>query len=432
MSHRGGSEGSGALLIARLAVLGVFLSSAAVPARALDEREPWRIPADPATADTADTAGTADPAGRASDEFAWRLFVAINWPADPVTGEANRRATPGGDGPVVWERWANSSDVYRDDGADPGAWHVAAAPAVASSHRFESLSRDAFPRARHIVAGRMVALRDPLASARRLVEIRMNRLSADYIRAAGLYNLDGQMRKVVQGEPVAFPLGAIEVKASWRPIGRADRSRYHTLRVRFADGRTRLYGLNALNIAVKESPQWFWASFEHVDNATRVGTEGWQLPSRDRFACAGAQPDCNRVPAGIGVDTGVWQQYRLRGTMTRYVDAAGTAQRLGNSELESGLQDTASCMTCHARSALAVVAGRPLRLEIFDNRVAGERSPRRGYVGVPDPGWYHATAPDGQPLTYEPLDFVWSLAQARPSRDPSLRTASVHAATGTP
>jgi len=376
-------------------------------ARALDWRDPWRVPDDTAAA------------AAASDEFAWRLFVALVWPVDPATGNADFRAGLGSNRPGIWERWRNSADVYRDDGADPGRWDAAVAePRIARARRFESLSLTQFSHVRHIVAGRMAPLNGSLQNGERLVEIRMNRIAYEYIRSQGLYNLDGQMARVSAREPVAFPSGAIEVKASWRPIVSADAARYHTLRVRLADGRTRLYGLTALNIAAKELPQWFWASFEHVDNAVRPGGDGWRLPSRDRFACAGKTPDCDRAPEGVGLEGGAWRNYRLRGTLTRYVDESGIPERLGNSELEAGFQDSASCMTCHARAALAVVAGAPKRLEVFSPGATAGLPPRRGYVGTPDAGWFRAKDPNsGADIDFQPLDFVWSLAQAKPRRD---------------
>ena len=341
-----------------------------------------------------------------SDEYAWRLFIALNWPRNHV-GHADP-------GRASWESWANAADVYRHDGADPGPWHAAGDLPIATQHRFEAPAAADLPNARHVVAGRMVPLRGSLARAARLVEIRMNRVAFDYIRAEELYNLDGQIRHVAAGVPVKFPAGAIELKASWRPIDAAEQERYHTLRVRFADGSTRLFGLDALNIAAKEQPEWFWASFEHVDNASRPGAEGWKLPSRDVFACGDAPPDCNRFPAGLDPVRGAWRNYRLRGTMTRYLDAAGNPQRLGNSQLEAGLQDSASCMTCHARAALALVDGMPERLPVFDVRRGEDVRARRGFVGVPDAAWYQRRATDGNAGTdFMSLDFVWSLAQAR-------------------
>ena len=402
--------------------LAMLLCVVAVPVWSLDWREPWRIPHDAAAAVDA------------SDEFAWRLFVAVIWPAADPSGSADPHAALGADRRCVWERWENSADVYRDDGADPGRWAAVVEPGIATAHRFETLSAATLSNARHIVAGRMEPLRDELDRSRRLVEIRMNRTAFDYLRKTGLYNLDGQIAAVAAGVPVEFPPGSIEVKASWRPIAASERQRYHTLRVRLANGETRLYGLNALNIAAKELPEWFWASFEHIDNASRAGGEGWRLPSRDRYACSGEAADCNRVPSGIGVERTVWEHYRLRGTQTRYLDAAGMPERLGNSELEAGLQETASCMTCHSRSALALEDGGVRRLEVLDPgaadgppaRDAGAVPQRRGYIGLPDPAWFQAAGVDGRALNFQSLDFVWSLIQAKPLHHPDPGAGAPH------
>jgi hypothetical protein len=101
----------------------------------------------------------------------------------------------------------------------------------------------------------------------------------------------------------------------------------------------------------------------------------------------------------------VWQYYRLRGTLTRFMDARGAPQRLANSELEQGMQGTASCITCHSRATITDDAGKPGRLAIF------EPTARRGYVG--EPSWLDAGYVwDGR--RYQSLDFVWSLSKAQP------------------
>ncbi len=362
------------------------------------------------------------------DEYAWRLFIALNWPANTATRQADPTASLGADRPVVWEAWQNAADVYLDDGQDPGPWAsgrdrpaVSAAP-PADETRFETLSLKDIANARHIVGGKMVPLTNPTANAKRLTELRMNRVAFDYIRAHELYNLDGQLRMVAANQPVDFPPSATEIKASWRPIRDDERTRYHTLAVRFADGTERLYGLTALHIVAKDSPQWFWATFEHVDNPTRADSDGWQLPSSDRCACRGEPADCNRAPADIGLEGTVWQNYRLRGTLTHFVDTTNRPLLLANSELEAGMQKSSSCITCHARSSLALVAGTPTRLPIFATSVAAEDLPataeRRGYTGLPLAEWFEAAAHPGQPL-FKQLDFVWSLSKARPRRPPS-------------
>jgi hypothetical protein len=376
------------------------MASAACSAAALDWREPWREP------------GDARAAAERSDEYAWALFVALNWPASTASGAPQVSAPLGADAPVVWETWISAASVYRADGHDPGPWRAIDARAHADERHFENSSLRDFPNLRHIVGGVMVPLTDPIAGARRLTEIRMNRAAFEFVRERGLYNVDGQLSAFDRGTPVRFPYGAREVKAKWRPIAEADRSRYHTMQLHLADGSAKLYGLTALHIASKDLPHWFWATFEHVDNPTLPDNEGWQLPSRDGFACRGAAADCNQAPRGIGLEGTVWQNYRLRGTLTGYTDAQGAAARLANSELESGMQATSSCITCHSRATIANEDGSPVRLGIFDRSGSSSQdaTARRGYIG--EPSWLvDGKIWDGR--RYASLDFVWSLSKAQ-------------------
>jgi hypothetical protein len=373
---------------------------------ALDWQTPWKEPQDAVAAATR------------SDEYAWRLFVALNWPASPMARTADRTARFGVDRPVVWECWQSAGDVYLENGADPGPW-LPADPAhpIAPDRRFETLSLQDLLRTRHIVGGVMVPLVDPISTAKRLTEIRMNRKTYEFIRARELYSLEGQIRAFTEGRAVSFPYGAKEVKAKWRPISQSQSSRYYTTLVTLADGTKRLYGLTGLHIVSKDLPHWFWATFEQVDNPTQADSEGWQLPSRDRFSCHDQPADCNLAPRKIGLEGTVWQYYRLRGTLTSFVDSQGKPELLANSELETGLQKTASCITCHSRASIGVIAGAPARLPIFDsspNDAPSQALVRRGFSGLPKAEWYQRVGTDGQMhRDFRSLDFVWSLSQAK-------------------
>jgi hypothetical protein len=385
------------------ALAGLLLALCASTVSGTERVVPWTVSAD------------ARLAAEHSDEYAWRAFVAVNWPASVHRRAADERRALGAPGPVVWETWQNAADIFLDDGRDPGAWVAEREPpAFAAERRFETASLKDLPNPRHIVGGHMVPLEDPVASARRLTETRMNRAAYEYLRAHELYNLDGQLAAVASTAGVHFPSGAMLVKARWRPIRAEERARYHTVEVRLADGSLRLYGLTALHIAAKILPQWLWATFEHVDNRSLTDGEGWQLPSRDAFACAGMAPNCERIPAGLGIEATVWADYRLRGTLSRFVDAAGSPLRLANSDLETGLQESSSCMSCHARSALGIRAGIPSRLSIFQVENPASALERRGFLGLPQAVWFaDPSAPQG-PALFRSLDFVWSLAKARP------------------
>ena len=366
------------------------------------------------------------------DEHAWHLFAALNasvaGAAPGIDAREAARPSKSANQPVVWETWRNTSDVYLAGGRDPGPWDAVGARRgagrpVEDEARFETPPLAALAHARHVVAGRMQDVDDPFAAAARLTEIRMNRRAFEFIRARELYDIEGQIRAIATPEGVHFPMGSIEVKAKWRQIRPEERERYHSLTVRLRDGTQRLYGLTALHIVSKDLPNWFWATFEHADNQRLPGGDGWQLPSVDRFACGGragaADGDCHRAPRGLGLEGTVWENYRLRGTLTRPVDAQGRPLLLANSEFEAGFQHSSSCITCHARAALAGASGQPMRLSIFAtpslSSADGASVARRGFVGFPQSAWFEERDADGAPRRiYERLDYVWSLAKAQP------------------
>ena len=324
-----------------------------------------------------------------SAEYAWRAFVAVNWPADVRARSADPRRQLGSGGATVWETWENVKDVFLLGGRDPGPWRVGAAPpAAAAATRFDTGLLQASVPARRVVKGVMVTF-NPVADAGHLNETRLNRQAFEYIRTHELFNVQGQVAAYESGRKPSFPADSVEVKAQWRPIDSEQRARYHTTWITLDDGTLRLYGLTALHIASKDLGNWFWATFEHVDNGTGGST----------------------APAAAHIEGTVWQNYRLRGTMARPVGPDGQPILLANSQLEAGIEHSASCITCHSRASIGVVNGVPTRLSILDEGAApaaGDVS--RGYVGLPRPEWFGAT--------YLPLDFVWSLTKAQPRSSP--------------
>jgi hypothetical protein len=219
----------------------------------------------------------------------------------------------------------------------------------------------------------------------------------------------------------------------WRAIGEEDKARYQWEEFRDAKSKRRyLYGLTALHIQSKVLPHWFWATFEHVDNPYRPGLydEGWLTRSRDSVACPATQLDCNRVPTGFGLEGTRWENYRLRGSQIDYVDDEGDPLILANSELETGFQQSSSCMSCHVRStigpsrndAASFVSSadskdhppaRPaaMRLPVFKIDADGKVT---SYNGPPQPGEFLLPGQAGGGRdTFLSLDFVWSLIEAQ-------------------
>lgn len=388
---------------------GLVLAGSGAPAFAAD---PWQVPTDAGLA-------TGDP-----DSFAWAMFVALTWPADQASRLPASDRPYGDPGPVMFETWALSDQVYLSKGAEPPVWDEVDWSAS------RALNTRSLPR--QIAMFRDVSSVKAGNVSDEQEEVWLNRATFDYIRDNSLYSVEGQQWFFYNNRPISFPPGAIQVQAVWRPIGEEDKARYQWEEFRDAKSKRRyLYGLTALHIASKVLPHWLWATFEHVDNPYRPGLydEGWLNRSRDSAACPAAQLDCNRVPTGFGLEGTRWANYRLRGTQIDYVDADGHPVILANSELETGFQQSSSCMSCHKRSTIG-----PSRNEaasfVFnaDNKTHEPASPTAmrlpvfkidsegrvtSYNGVPQPGEFLLPGQaEGGSERFLSLDFVWSLIDA--------------------
>jgi hypothetical protein len=350
-----------------------------------------------------------------SDRYAWRLFVALNWPADLAKRQADTGKRFGDDGVVVWETWHNSRNsapdtVFRQDGSDPGPWLDA--PVVAVARQTDMLEQ--IPTKLASALASMTSPRDigPVPAfdpaVRNGNEIRMNRATYEFIRDKKLYNQAGIIALVRAGaSALSFPTNAKEVKAEWRVIQPSDKPRYHWAEFTKPNGEKELWGLTALHISTKDLPRWFWSTFEHIDNkeAAPVGSPepangGWQNQSVDRLACPQPPHNCNAAPRGIGLEGTKWENYRLRGTQTDWVDNTGLPTVLGNSQIEGIFENRSSCMNCHAKATKDIIF-QHLNFGAFE-------------IGVPNRDDFL------DPITRKPkylqLDFVWTFIRARPAR----------------
>ena len=303
------------------------------------------------------------------DAYAWTLFAEINQDAGF------------GDGRVVWETWKNAvndTDVFLPGGDKPPAWD-SARPGLRVRGDLEALPLQLQLLRR--AQGLSVPAFDPNVGQGN--EVRMNRAAFEFVRSHELYHLDGQVAFFSQADvdrPKGFPLAAKEIKAQWRPLDNGqDPKKYHTAVI---PGSDKVWGLTAIHITTKDLPNWFWATFEHTDNPLREQTVG----SVDR---AGV-PDSLRNTK--------WENYVLRGTQIDFSTPTGKKTILANSQIESGFEDTSSCLTCHARATLRDDYE---RLPIFE--VVGG-----GSTGVPNEQWFKQV---GQQRFFQ-TDFVWSLARA--------------------
>jgi hypothetical protein len=330
------------------------------------------------------------------DKFGWELFAAINRSAGNGTNDA------------IWETWALQDNVYADPNTAP-IW-------PGTAHQPKRLSRpiklEAFRQQKMLRRSNQLRIlqqrneseinklnaliipENPLSE-----EVRMNKANFDFIVQNNLWYVEGQIAAFNGGRLISFPIDAKEVKAHWKVISATDKARYHWQEG--ADGK--VYGLVALHIMTKDLPNWFWATWEHLDTPNRCKTNG----CKDFF---GIDPVTGKVTsalldlfanAGMGAE---WQNYRLTGTQTDFTDSTGRPTILGNSEIETFFMQTSSCITCHAKASVNGVGD---RLEFFTPDGQSDN-------GVPDPTWFYNATTSGTTRKFLQLDFVWSLGLAQP------------------
>ncbi len=316
------------------------------------------------------------------------------------------------EGPRVWETWMEASEVYRADGSPPLPWDddsqessgFTAAEARTSPvkllfrlSKVHHLLDDAFQptKANGTFPGTLTDQRGRLVH----YEIRMNRILYEYVVKHGLYGANQQASL----DRISAPEGSILIKAAWREMEPGEQSRYYTATADLVDPgapagsapRRRQVGLVGLHAMQKtaSAPQWIWTTYEQVDNvegqtpsfrnphctdclANQQGPPGFPnqvtrlnpIPSRD--------PDCARPDESndnlqdlnqrmqAALPPSVWRNYEVLGAQwplaqTPPSPSEASAHQpttvfsvrpalLANTTMETYIQNTSSCMGCHA------------------------------------------------------------------------------------
>src|SRR3984957_12319661 len=177
------------------------------------------------------------------DNFAWRAFIALNWPSltDAAhRGEPDRAKTLGDQGPRVWETFKARYELFQvgPDGSPipskPWATYEAANPCgtvvdnraktLATFTPFMDFNQSAFLPG--IGANPLVAQNGEYTR----YEGRLNEPEYDALAVHG-WSLGQNLPD--PAHPAELPAGSIAVKAAWRPLNAADtpavRARYYVV-----------------------------------------------------------------------------------------------------------------------------------------------------------------------------------------------------------
>ena len=232
------------------------------------------------------------------DNFAWRAFIALNWPSltDPAhRGVPDRSKAPGDPGPRVWETLKARYELFQvgSDGRpiSPQTWATYDAANPCGAHlngRAKTLaSFEPFMDFNQFFSPGLAA--NPLVAQNRTYtryETRLNELQYSALAQNGWSQ--GQ-NLPDQEHPLRLPAGSIAVKAAWRLLTAADtpavRARYYVAentnvvdvaktvaagRVVCSKSDVALVGLHIV-IRTPHRPQGVWITFEHVDNVPPSG-----------------------------------------------------------------------------------------------------------------------------------------------------------------
>lgn len=350
-----------------------------------------------------------NPAMTNPDKFAWDLFMELNQPS----GENPKMST--------WETWALARCVFNNPDVAP-LWETV------KEKNIEDLETLPLQQLAHLGLNPKV-LFDPKAPTRN--ETRMNRTAFDFIVENKLFSAEGleDFYAAYPAKMIDLPVEAREIKALWDTISVSDTSRYH-----FAvgnDGQT-YYGLKGIHIITKDIPNWFWTTFEHIDNfdeSEEYKKDKDLLASRDSYGydARGNMTEQLKNDFIKNKMANKWKYYRLRGTQTDFTDAMGKPIVLANSRIEDGFMLTSSCMTCHARATVGALTPdlepqgihQYNRLSIFKFTDGAPGEP--GVIGAVNPGLYfseYSKVPKDTLIKtskpkYIQTDFMWSFFRAK-------------------
>jgi hypothetical protein len=353
-------------------------------------------------------------AANCPDLFAWTKFIEVNGPVPNTKGQ------------VLWQTWATDPNTFpakpdptqcKQPNPPPGtcpAWPVTDAPhaVLPAASRFDDDNNPATPPPPIAVPPPPAKGVPPDLGAIAGETIRRNRPTFDYIVANDLWYQEGLKQRFNENFTIEFPMTSIEVKLNWLPMSNvSDPSRYFTV----LDEKQVLQGLVAMHVTTKDLPNWFWATFEHVDNPGRCdfigcvdsfGTTPQFTPPRSELKRPYAAEKLTPALLALmkaGNLPPVFQNYRLKGSQTDFTDSRGEPTLVGNSVTEYGFVPTASCITCHSRAGTDWNGQKPANLRIFGEKLGGQT-----FNGPPDVEMFYDRNDPFRRYMMQ-ADFVWAI-----------------------
>ena len=359
-------------------------------------------------------------------QTAWDILLTMAWPASQAgRGLADPSVQPGPNQVAVMSTWKNSTEVYLPNGATPSAWDANSPESQAGIDEILTQEKPLqFNAGQASSAGGVSAdLRDTHGNPI-YYQVRMNRAAFDAVVGYNLYNTEGLLAfynaNIPNGTDLSAPKDAIEIKMAWKILyPEDDFSRYYTRQAQIAvKGKPMLkatMGLVGMHVMSKIVPNWFFTTFEQVDNIkttniTKLGVS----PIKPSAKLATTN---NRMHALFALTNSPWQYYNCMGVeVDGFNDKTGAPSHLGNSQIETEIMPTASCIACHA---YAGIGASPIKKKPFIYIPGAGIDPATGFalslLGTPNPldtypDHKYPNMPDPKSAIYVHTDFMWSPA----------------------
>lgn len=229
--------------------------------------------------------------------FAWKEFVALNWPTD---GSANF-GDPKSTSKVAWETYMTKEVLMPADGKAPPAWNTTH-PLLNKNNSDKRVLMHAskFTKFNDTIVVSETGQAAPQNNPNWLgahnntnlwYEVLVNKDEYDYITDPKhqFYNADKQLSWTKAGNPIHLPkgdkstttIGAMEIKAAWMELSASPTINVSRYKISEAividpttgkqrDAKVALIGMHIIHKTVSQ-PTWIWSTFEHVDNAPNAG-----------------------------------------------------------------------------------------------------------------------------------------------------------------
>ena len=268
------------------------------------------------------------------DNFAWRAFIALNWPslADAADrGLPDRTKTLGDPGPRVWETFKARYELFQvgPDGSPiappPWATYDAVNPCGTDvDRRAKTLATfQPFMDFNQFTSG-MAA--NPLVAQNRTYTRYETRINEPKYSALAISGWSQGRNLPDEENPARLPAGSITVKAAWRLLTAADtpevRARYYVVenanvvdvaktlearRVVCSKSDVALVGMHIVTRTPRR-PQGMWSTFEHVDNVPPVGVGEAREPDAKDAGAPYSYFDASKPELGL------WPEFGSPGT----------------------------------------------------------------------------------------------------------------------